>query len=44
MTISVAEEANVPSAGDNEACPDRGSGEDKCGDGEGTRTGDGSAS
>ena len=40
MTISVAEEANVPSVGNNKACSNRGSGEDKCGNGEGTRTGD----
>ena len=43
-TISVAEEANAPSADDNEACPDEGSGEDKCGDGKRTRTGGGSIS
>jgi len=44
MTISVAEEANAPSAGDNKACPDGGSGEDKYGDGERTRTRGGSVS
>ena len=30
MTISVAEEANTPSAGNNRACSDGRSGEDKC--------------
>ena len=34
MTISVAEEANASSAGDNRACSDRRSGENKCGSGE----------
>ena len=34
MTISVAEEANAPSVGDNRACSDRRSGENKCGSGE----------
>ena len=36
----MAEEANTPSAGDNKACSDGGSGEDECGNGEGTRTED----
>ena len=31
MTISVAEEANAPSAGNNRACSDGRSGENKCG-------------
>ena len=33
MTISVAEEANVPSAGNNRACSDRRDQEDKCSSG-----------
>ena len=44
MTISVAEEANTLSVGDNEACSDGRNGKNKYGNGEGTRTGDGSAS
>ena len=38
-TISVAEEANAPSAGNNRACSDGRSGENKCGSSEriGTR-------
>ena len=44
MTISVAKEANTPSAGNNKACSDRRSGEDKYSNGEGTRTGGGSVS
>ena len=44
MTISVAEEANTLSAGDNKACSDGRSREDKCGNSERTRTGDRSAS
>ena len=43
MTISVAEETNTPSAGNNEVCSDRRSGENKCSNGEGTRIGDRSA-
>jgi len=31
MTLNVAEEANTPSAGDNRACSNGRSGEDKCG-------------
>jgi len=33
MTIGVAEEATIASAGDNRACSDGGSGENKCGSG-----------
>ena len=44
MTISVAEKADAPSAGDNQACSDGRSGEDKCSNGEETRAGDRSAS
>ena len=33
ITISVAEETNAPSVGDNRACSDRGSREDKYSDG-----------
>jgi len=43
MTISVAKEANTPSAG-NKACSDRRSGEDKYSNGEGNRIGGGSVS
>jgi len=44
MTISVAEEANTSLAGNKKACPNRRSGEDECGNGKETRTGDGSIS
>ena len=44
MTISMAEKANAPSVGDNKACSNGGSGENKCGDDKGTRTEGGSAS
>ena len=37
MTIGVAEEATIASAGDNRACSDGGSGEDECGGCQGTR-------
>jgi len=40
----MAKKANAPSAGDNKACPDGRSGEDECGNGEGTRIGNGSTS
>jgi len=40
----VAEEANALSAGNNKACSNGKSGEDKCSDGEGTKTVDGSTS
>ena len=43
MTPSVAEEANALSADDNQACSNRRSGKNECGNDEGTRTGDGSA-
>ena len=36
----MAEEANALLAGNNEACSDRRSGKDECGNGEGTRTED----
>jgi len=39
----MVEEANALSASDNEACSDGKSRENKCGNGEGTRTGDRSA-
>ena len=35
MTISVAEEAAIASAGDNRACSDERSGENKCGSSKG---------
>jgi len=35
MTLGVAEEAAIASAGDNRACSDGGCGENKCGSGEG---------
>jgi len=38
MTIGVAEEATIASAGNNRACSDRRSREDKCGGSEGNRT------
>ena len=44
MTISVAEETNTLSAGNNKACLDGGSGEDKYSDNEGTRIEGGSIS
>ena len=37
MTISVAEEATIASAGDNRACSDGGCGENECGSSEGSR-------
>jgi len=40
MTISVAEKANAPSAGDNRACSDGRSQKDKCGSSARTRVGD----
>jgi len=40
MTISMAKEANVPSAGDNRACSNGRCGKDKHGGSEGIRTGD----
>ena len=40
MTISVAEEANAPSAGDNRACSNGRCGKNKHGGSEGIRTGD----
>ena len=43
MTISMAEEANAPSAGDNRAGSDGGSQKDKCSSSMGTRAGDGSS-
>jgi len=48
MTIGVAEEAAIASAGDNQACSNGGCGENECGSGEGIRargrTGYGSSS
>ena len=44
MTLSVVEEANAFSAGDNGACSNGRSGENKCGGSEGVRTGCGSSS
>jgi len=41
MTISVAEEVNVFSAGDNRACSNEKGGKNKCSSIEGVRTGDG---
>ena len=41
MTISVAEEANTPSAGDNRACSNGRYEKDKCSSGERTETRDG---
>ena len=37
MTIGVAEEATIASAGDNRACSDGRSGENECGSGKGSR-------
>ena len=37
MTFSVAEEATIASAGDNRACSNGRSGENKCGSGKGSR-------
>ena len=41
MTISVAKETNAPSVGNNKACSNRRSREDKCGGSERVRTGNG---
>ena len=41
MTISMAEEANALSAGDNRACSNGRGGKNKCGGGKGTRIRDG---
>ena len=41
MTISVAEEANSSSAGDNRAYSDRRNQKDKCSSSKGARVGDG---
>ena len=43
ITLSMAEEANAFSAGDNSACSDGRGGENKCSDSEGTKTEDGSS-
>jgi len=40
MTISVTEEANAPSAGNNRACSDGRCEKDKCGGSKGTEIGD----
>jgi len=44
MTFGVAEEATTASAGDNRACSDGGSRENKCGSGQRCRTRDGGSS